>query len=175
MRWVVFAIVLALFTVFQTSVAPFLAMHSVRPDFMLIFAVFIALMARSQDALIACWGVGLAMDLMSLSYGDAANVGLHAFCLGLIGAGIVGIRSYLFRDSVVTQVVFTITAKLILDLLAGAYMLYRLDAWHRFGEVTLLALWAAAYTAVVAPYVHWLLRRLRTALGVGMPHRVRVR
>ena len=42
------------------------------------------------------------------------------------------------------------------------------------GEVLLVGLYSAVYTALIAPYGHWVLKRLRGLLGIGAPHRVRV-
>lgn len=175
MHWIAFAILLYLATVLQSAVAPFLAVHTIRPDLLVIVAVHYALLARAPDALIACWLTGLAIDLTGLSYTEHANVGVNAFVLGLVALLIVGLRDLTFRESALTQLVFTFLAKLILSLLVGLHMLWAVGQWHRWGEVFTAACWAAVYTALLAPYGHWILRRLRTLLGLGAPHHLRVR
>ena len=175
MRWIGFVILLYVVTVLQSTLAPFIAVHTIRPDIMVIVAVHYALLVRGYDAMLACWCIGLATDLAGLSYPSDSNVGVNAFSLGFIAIVIVKVRELTFRDSAVTQLVLTFLTKLTLALIVGVHMLYVLDEWHRFGEVATAAVWAAVYTALLAPYGHWMLRRFRGALGIGLPDRLRVR
>lgn len=173
MHWVSFFILLYLAAVVQSTVAPAAAIHHARPDFMVILAVFYALMAPGQDAVLACWIVGLMMDLMSLGYEGRANVGLHAASLGAAGWLIVRVRSLTLRESVGTQLFFTFSATAAVSMLAGAYMMYAARAWNLWAQVVGQSLFTAAYTAMLAPYLHWMLRRLRGPLGMpsGSGHR----
>jgi rod shape-determining protein MreD len=175
MRWVAFAILLYVVIALQSAATPFVAVNSIRPDLMVIVAVHYALAARAYDALLACWFIGLAVDLVSMSYRGRANVGLHALTLSLLAMPIVKVRSFVFRDSIFTQLVFTFLAKLALDLIVGMHMMWAIQDWSRWGEVAATAVYAAIYTAVLAPYGHWFLRRLRGALGIGASHTLRVR
>jgi rod shape-determining protein MreD len=175
MRWIAFIILLLVVTVLQTSVMPFLAVHTIRPDLLVILAVYYALAARTHDALLACWIIGLAIDLTSLSFAGGANVGLHALSLGMIALVIVNLRDLTFRDSVATRLFFTFATKLAVSLLAGTYMGFVLQTVHPFRETLITAIYAAVYTAVLAPYGHWVLGRLRRPLGIGATHRLRVR
>ncbi len=175
MHWIAFAILLYIVTVLQTTVAPFIAVHTIRPDLMVIVAVHYALLARAHDALIACWLAGLAIDLTGLSYQTHSNVGVHAFSLGLLALVIVNVRELTFRESAVTQLVLTFAAKLALAMLVGLHGLWAIGAWDRLDEIVSMAVWAAVYTAILAPYGHWILRRLRTVLGIGVTHHLRVR
>lgn len=175
MRWIAFAILLYLVTVLQTTLAPFVAVHTIRPDFMVILATHYALLARNHDAPLACWCIGLAIDLTTMSYADHANVGVHAFSLGLIGLMICKTRELTFRDSALAQLIFTFIAKLGLAGFVGLHMLYVLNAWDRTGEIVTTAIWTALYTAILAPYGHWVLRRFQGALGIGAAQRLQVR
>lgn len=175
MRWIAFAILLYVVAVLQSTVAPYIAVHTIRPDLMVIVAVHYALLARTDDALLACWCIGMATDLTGISYAHHSNVGVNAISLSLIAICIVNLRELVFRESVVTQLILTFLTKLFLALLVGLHMLYVLGQWGRFGEILTSAVWAAVYTAILSPYVHWCLRRLRGALGIGATHRLRVR
>jgi len=175
MHWIAFAILLYIATVLQTAGAPFLAVHTVVPDLMVIVAVHYALLARPHDGMIACWCTGLAIDLAGLSYTDHSNVGVHALSLGLIGFAIIKVRELTFRENALTQLAFAFIAKFTLTLLVGLHMLYVLDQWHRLREIATVGIWAAVYTGLLAPYVHWILRHFRAALGLGVTHRLRVR
>ncbi len=175
MHWIAFAILLYIATVLQTASMPFLAVHTVVPDLMVIVAVHYALLARPHDGMIACWCTGLAIDLAGLSYSGHSNVGVHALSLGLIGWCIIKVRELTFRENALTQVAFAFLAKLAVTMLVGLHMLYVLDQWDRLGEITTMGVWAALYTGLLAPYVHWILRHFRAALGLGVTHRLRVR
>ncbi len=175
MRWIAFGILLYCVTVVQTTVAPMLALHGIWPDFLTIVAVYYALAAAPTDAMLACWVVGLAIDLTGASYFQHGNVGIDALSLGLISLLLVKARELTFRDSVWTALFFTFTAKLILSVLVGVHMLYVAKVPGRFGEIVTVGAYSAAYTAVLAPYGHWILRQLRGPLGVGVSYRWGVR
>lgn len=177
MRWIPFAILVYMAAVLQTAVAPYLALHGVWPDFLVIVALYYVLAAKAVDAMLACWIVGLVIDLTGLSYpgARAANVGAHALALGLISVPLVRLRDYVFRESVWTQLTFTFTAMFALAALAGLHMLYTTGHLDRIGTVLTRGAYEAAYTAVLAPYGHWLLRLFRGPLGVGAAPRWSVR
>lgn len=175
MRWIAFAILLYCVTVAQTTLAPLLALHGVWPDFLTIVAVYYVLAAAPADAMLACWVVGLAMDLTGASYQTHANVGICALALGLIAVPLVKARDLTFRDSIWTALVFSFTAKLALSLLVGVHMLYVTGTEGRFREVATVGVYSAIYTAALAPYGHWMLKQLRGLLGVGVSYRWGVR
>ncbi len=174
MRWIAFAILLYLAAVLQTTLAPFVDIQTIRPDFMLILAVHYALMAARWDAPLACWFIGLTVDLTGLSYAQHSSLGVNAFAFGLIGLLIVRIREFTFRESPMTPLFVAFIAKSGLSLIVGLHMLYVLEAWPRWREVIWIGLWSAVYSAVLAPYFHWLLGRLRKPLGFELPRGLRV-
>lgn len=175
MRWIAFAILLYCVAVVQTTVAPMLTLHGVWPDFLIIVAVYYALAAAPTDAMLACWVIGLVIDLTGSSYLRDGNVGVGALSLGLIALLLVKLRDLTFRDSVWTALFFTFLAKLMLSVLSGVHMIYLAKAQARLGDVIIVGFYSAVYTAVLAPYGHWLLRRLRGPLGVGVTYRWGVR
>jgi rod shape-determining protein MreD len=175
MNWVAFSVLLLIVTVLQTSVAPFIAVNTIRPDFMVIFAVYCALTARAQDGMLACWITGLVIDLTSLGYTDKANVGFHALCLGLIGAAITRTRHLTFRESMATHMFYTLAVTFLVTTTLGWHMLYGRFEWGRFAHCMAVALYTAIYSAVLAPYGHWCLKQLRGLLGIGSSHRLHAR
>ncbi len=175
MRWIPFAILVYLALVVQTAVAPFLSLHGVQPDFVVILAVYYALVAKPPDAMLACWIIGLASDLAGLSFAGHGNVGVRALSLGLISVLIVKVRELTFRDSVWSQLVFTFATKACLSILVGLHALYVAGAALGLNEILARSFYEAVYAAVLAPYGHWMLRQLRGPLGVGPAHRWGVR
>jgi rod shape-determining protein MreD len=175
MHWIALVILMYVVTALQSAAVPFIAVNTIRPDLMVIVAVHYALAARTYDALLACWFFGLAIDLSGISYQTHGNVGIHALALGLIAVPIVKMRYFIFRDSVLTQLFFTFAAKFAMDFLVGLHMMRAIGDWSRMREVVVQGLYAAIYTAVLAPYGNWFLKRMRGALGIGVTHRLRIR
>ncbi|HWL91959.1 MAG TPA: rod shape-determining protein MreD [Phycisphaerae bacterium] len=178
MRWLPFAVLLYVTAVLQTALVPFLKiLDTVTPDLMVILAVYYAMHARRYDAMISCWIIGLMIDLCGMSYTQAgySNLGISALALGLIGLAVVNLRELTFRESPASQIVITFAAKLALNLMVGSHMLYVTGAWDRLGDVFTISFWQAAYTALVALYGFWVLRRLRFILGVGLATSSRAR
>jgi rod shape-determining protein MreD len=175
MRWIPFAILLYVVTALQSAAVPFVAVNTIRPDLMILVVVHYALAAGTYDALLACWCVGLAVDLSGISFQNQGNVGVHAFSMGVVAFCIVKVRSFIVRDSLLAQVLLTFTAKLGVDILVGLHMMYAIGGWSRMGDVLTKSVYAAIYTAVLAPYGHWILRNLRNVLGTGTTQRLRMR
>ena len=173
MRWISFAILLYVTAVLQTAVAPFLALHSIRPDFLVVVAVFYMLTAKDHDAALAGWVIGLIIDLLTLSYPHQqySNVGLHAISLGLTAFLAVKARGVVVRESVWSQLIFAFCAKFLLALAVGAHLLFATGAAGGFTDVAARGLYEAIYCAAIAPYGCWILQRMRGLLGVGFSHR----
>jgi len=168
MNWVGFAVLVFLATVLQTSVAPFLAVHTIRPDLMVIVAVFFGLYARPADAMLGCWIIGLVIDLCSLSHPGRANVGLHALTLGLLGLFMVKTRGVTFREGMISHLIYTFIVSFLLTMALGLYLVWDNPDWSGMGRRTAVAFYTAIYTAILAPYGHFALRRLRGLLGLNI-------
>lgn len=175
MKWVFFLIVLYVFVVMQTALMPFVALHSIRPDLVILLAVHVALAAPLPDALLAAAVAGLSVDLCGLGFGDRANVGIHALAFGLTALLIVRIRGVIFRDNAATYFVMTFAATTLIHLLVGLHMLFVAGQMARMWTIAVTCIYTAAYTAFVSPYAHWFLRRTRAMLGIGPVRTLRVR
>lgn len=174
MHWVAFTIVLYITTALQATVAPMLAVHGVRPDLMSILAAFYALVARREDALIACWFIGLAIDLTGIGFVRHSGVGPSSLAMGLMCLAVISVRDLTFRESVVTQLVTSFLISLGFAILAGLYLSYSAANRPRAWDVVQSGLYGAVYTAVIAPYCQWILRRMRNLLGLPTSRRVRM-
>ena len=165
MRWVPFIILACVTIVCQTTVVPRMTIQSVWPDWMFILAVHYALWGRWPDVAIAAWILGLVVDLHS-----SDRIGLHACTYGAAAWAIIHLRQALFRDHPLTQVAVTFVFALGIQLIVGWY--------RRWGEqpTVLDSLWwsaflTAVYTAVCAPFLHWLLIRLKRWTGLQASRR----
>ena len=161
MRWylvVIFAYILA---VMQTTLfAPHLLGLSafggaVRPDLLLVMALFVALRGEPAAVFIAGWCLGLAEDL---SFGQGP-LGVTAMLFGLAAWAVCLSRGLLLPARVLTQVLLVLTVVFVVRLpqqvllwwLAGAPVDVVLALQRGCGD--------ALYTAILAPYLLWLLAR----------------
>jgi len=168
MRWILLGIVGYVSLVIQTAVfrpgglAIPIDGHWTRPDLVLIVALFIALYLQPRDVFIATWCLGLGADLVSVS----GRLGVQALLYCVLLTALSAVRGGLTRSWVLTQSVLTFAAVLVIHF--GWYV-----ATRYFSEAPLVILRSveesvldAALTAILAPYVFWLLLRLRGPLGI---------
>lgn len=167
MKWVPFTILAIIAIVLQTSVVRYVEIQSIRPDLVLVLAVHYALWGPWPEAAIAGWLMGLLVDLQS---SEPDRIGLHAFCFGGAAWLILRVRQVVFREHAVTQFLVTLASCLLIQVVVGLY--------HRWGRTVLgggfwsPVLLTALYTALLAPYVHWLLIRLGRWTGLRPTHRL---
>jgi len=174
MRWIPFIILLYVAAVAQTTIAPVVEINTIRPDVLVVVAVYYALFAPRYDALLACWFAGFLIDLTSIGYATHSNVGVHAISLGFVGILIVGLRDYTNQDSPFIQMLYCMVAKLSMAAVAVFHMAYVLGdeaPWTRFIAP---GVWEAVYTGLLAPYAFWVLRRFRASLGLAQGRRLRM-
>jgi len=168
MRWLLVAIQAYACLVVETSafrpgvLAVQVDEHWVRPDLMLVLGMFLAFYFEPGHVFIAGWLLGLASDIVSV----AGRLGLKAilFCLALYLVS--HMRTNITRTRPLTQffaclvlvfavhLVWYVTTLLVSG--AGLWLL-------RSAEASALD---ALYSAVLAPYLFWLLMLIRAPLGV---------
>jgi rod shape-determining protein MreD len=175
MHWIALAILTYAACVLQTTLMPLIAVQHVRPDLLVFIAVFYALSARKSDALLACWIIGFAGDLCGLSFHDHSTVGLHALIFGFAALATVQLRELVFREHLLTYVFFVVGWILVSQTLEAVFNCWALRSWARLGTWIMFAAYTAAYSLVLAPYVHWALKRARPLLGLDAVRTYRVR
>ncbi|MCG3178360.1 MAG: hypothetical protein BIFFINMI_00687 [Phycisphaerae bacterium] len=162
MRLLPFVILAVVTLVLQLALAPAISLTSASfmPQFPLILAMFVALYARADVALIACWSLGLLLDLSS-----RGPMGGFAFAFGLVGLGIVNIRASIFRDHPLSHfflaMVFGVVANEIVCLREAFGSQLGGFTWH---HLFVIPAGNAVYTALLAPYLMLLLVRLRRVM-----------
>lgn len=160
MKWVSFGILAGVTIVLQTSATRYVEIQSIRPDLMFILAAHYALWGPWPEAAIAAWILGLLVDLQSLD-----RLGLHAFSFGLAAWAIVRIRQIVFRDHAATQIAITLLFTFLIQLGVALYRRWGIDN-PTSGGILWPALLTGLYTAICAPYLHWLLIRLGRWTGL---------
>ena len=156
MRALPFFILAIICLVLQVAVAPAMAVTSLRaaPQPLLILALFVALFAKRDAALLGCWMLGFMQDLASVTL-----IGTGALAYGLIGLAIVRVRSSVFRDHPLSHIFLA----LVFGFLANELIALRVAAADGFNSRLLLAepLATAIYTALLAPCLMPLLYAMR--------------
>ncbi len=114
MRWTGFAILAFLVVIVQNALLPQMGFGGAGPVMVVVLGLFYALYGPAADALVACWILGLLVDLSSMT-----NVGLNAFGMGCCALAVVGIRGILFKDHWLGQAVLAFLWMLTLDIFNG--------------------------------------------------------
>lgn len=136
--------------------------HWVRPDLVLVLGVFVALYYKPQVALVAGWCMGLGTDLTAVT----GRLGLGALLFAAVLTALSLVRGVLNRGWVLTQSAVAFAAVLVVHTVwyaAARYLGGAEPALLRSMEEAALN---AVYSGILAPYLIWLLLRLRGPLGV---------
>lgn len=185
MRWIPFVILAWLLVIVQTTLGRVLTLSgtpigSIGPDLLAIVAVFVALQARSgQDAALAGWVLGLALDLTAA--GGVASptvIGPMPIAYALASGLIYWLREAVFRERALIQALLAALFCLVAhgiwvtaqSLRAAGQM-----TWSAYGEVLVQAVALAVYTALLTPLGYWALRRVRRVFMTGPSGRSRRR
>lgn len=168
MRWILVGILGYASLVLQTAVfrpgglAIPVDGHWTRPDLVLTLAVFMALYFRPREVFIATWCLGFGADLVSVT----GRLGIYALLFCVVLTALSWARGSLNRGWVLTQSALAFAAVLVIHFgwyLAARHFGGAPPAILRSVEQSVLD---AAYSAILAPYVFWLLLRLRGPLGI---------
>jgi len=174
MRWIPLLVILYLAAVVQTTIAPLIEIKSIRPDLVIVVAVFYALYAPRYDAMLACWCAGFLIDLTSVGFQTHSNIGVHALGMGLVGILVVALRDYTVQDSPLGQMMYCLLAKLLVTAVAVTHLAIVLEAEGVMRRLLMFGLWEAVYTGLLAPYAFWALRKLRGTLGFAPSRQYRM-
>ncbi len=155
MRWVGLIIVTVVVAAAQTSIGPLLTIKGVGPSFLLVAAVYYGFRWPVSEAGIAGWSLGLAADLTS-----AGSIGAHSLSFAVAAMIASRLRAILMTDHAVAQILVTGLLGWLAYSLIFVHAGWR-DGWTAWslGASLERAAWVAAYTAVLSPYLFWLLER----------------
>lgn len=174
MRWLTFALLAGVCLVLQTALAPHLELAGIRPDWMFVLAVFYAMLGPWPEGCIAAWVLGLLVDLASAGGAGYGHIGLFAFTFGGTAWLILQVRDLIFREHWLAHTVLTFLGALAVQCVVAAYRGVTVPPGPSPERgVWSYAVLTALYTAFWAPYLHWILMRLRRATGLrtGSPQR----
>lgn len=141
----------------QVGLAPYIRIGA-PPNLVLLAAIFIALNAPKEAALLGCFGLGLMQDLLTQQ-----SLGVFAFSYGLIGMLVIGTQNLLYRDHPLTWVLLGFFGSLICTIILVIYGVLPASDGARIGAGKLIAM--MLYTTILSPIVLYLLQRMRKSFG----------
>ena len=170
MHWLSFLIIAYLCTVIQSTLLYKLELFNVhaRPDLLLLAALFFILWWNRGEALIAAWILGFCRDLIS-----AVPLGVSALAFALVAMAVMAARRVIFRDNPLVQVALAFFFAFLVEWLVVQHGNH--SGWlggKDFPQQTRLVFYDAVYSALLAPYLLWLLLRV-TWLHKSHPMRAR--
>jgi rod shape-determining protein MreD len=185
MRWVTYCILAYLALGIQVGLGDYVNYRGATPNLVLLAALFIAINAPRDAALLGCFMMGLLHDLLTQQ-----PPGLFALSYGLVGLIAAGTQQAVYRDHPLTHFSMALASGVVVAVLL------LLNGWLRppgpavtawvggvgptpaaqmsFAEMRLspaTEFTRALYTAVLAPVVLGLLARTKRAFAFQQPRR----
>ncbi|MBI1827479.1 MAG: rod shape-determining protein MreD [Planctomycetes bacterium] len=163
MRWLPIVVLNAAVVALQAALGPFLAVHGIRPDWLVVMAVFWGLYARGWQGVISAWILGAVADLITIE-----KFGLQMLSYAMAATLVTSIRLQVFRYRWSAQFSLTLLASFLLRMAWAIYASWRFGPLGRmipgwFAEAAFISVYSAAW----APLLHSLL--LRQASWFGIP------
>src|SRR5262245_8520490 len=111
MRWVTYFILAYVVLGLQAGLSGFVQFRGAAPNMVLLCALFIALCAPRDAALLGAFGLGLMQDLLTQQ-----PMGIYAFSYGLVAMLVVPSQSMIYREHPVTHVMMALVGSVICSM-----------------------------------------------------------
>lgn len=167
MRWLTYFILGYLALGVQVGFAGFVNVGGAAPNIVLLAAIFIALNAPREAALMGCLMLGIMQDLLTQQ-----TLGIHAFSYGLLALFIIGTQAMIYREHAITHVSLAVAGMLIISSVTLVQGWIWFEASRRVGLGTLF--YSTIYTAICSPIVLAALSRVKFVFGFQPLRRARV-
>ena len=165
MRWIVYFILAYLALAIQSGAGPYLRWQGAPPNLVLLVAIFIAVNAPKDAALLGCFSLGVMQDLLTQT-----PLGLYALSYGLVGMFVVSTQQVVYREHPLTHFSLALVGGLLTCLVLFAH-----DLIHREGgggAIPVASLVTTLiYTALLGPFVIGLLQRAKRPFAFQPPRR----
>jgi rod shape-determining protein MreD len=163
MRWLPFFILAYVVLGVQVGLSGYDQIYRGRPNFALLAVVFIAVNAHRDAALLGCFLLGLMQDLLT-----QVPLGLNALAYGVVGILVIALQEVVYREHFLTHLVLGLAGGLVYAAVVYLHgVIYTAMRGPRaFSRPSLAPLLAGAiYTAALAPFVLYLLVRMKRLFG----------
>ena len=161
MRWIRLSVFILLVTILQASnlldLIAVTELH-IKPDFLLILMVFLALNCSYEHAIITSFATGFAADLIG------SVMGPYIISFGCLGSLVAHIRSVITVNNVLLQSVTIFVTSILVGILAQVLSLLKGQA-ITFDTYTML-FGRSLYSAVFWPFVFWFYTAVGNWLGL---------
>ena len=149
----------------QVGLTGYGTIYQARPNLVLLVAIFIAVNAHRDAALLGCFLLGFAQDLLT----SQSPLGLNALSYSLIGILVINTQEIVYSDHFLTHISLGLLSGLVYAFLIYAhgwiyYSLLHASAKMARPFVGPLVV-SAFYTAGLAPFVLALLRKMKRIFG----------
>ena len=165
MRWLRFGILVSIFLVLQIGVGSALSFSplNVVPDLLLLLAIVLVFWAPADQALVACWLLGLLKDITS-----QAPLGSYSFTFGLLGIMLLRLRELLVGAHLLPQIFLMFVSSMLVEHAVWLICVVKSDvALDSYRQDVLTIFISALLTAALYPYGHWLMTKLHRRLGLS--------
>ena len=142
----------------QVGLGAFITVGGAPPNLVLLAALFLALNAPREPALMGCFGLGLMQDMLTQQ-----SLGIFALSYGLVAMFVISTQQLVYREHPLTHVSIAFSASLIVAVITILHGLFRLDSEQRVAISKLF--YVMLYTTALSPIVLGLLQKLRKAFG----------
>jgi rod shape-determining protein MreD len=167
MRWITYFILAYFALGIQTGLDGFVRVHGAAPNFVLLAAIFIALNAPRDAALLGCFILGALQDLTTRQ-----ALGLYALSYGLTAMLVFEAQHAVYRQHPITHISLALFGGILTGIILTIHGLIHPAAAAemasgasaplpaiRYAPMTLFL--SAVYTAALAPFVIGPLQRLK--------------
>ena len=165
MRWVRFGILVLVFLVLQIGVGSALEFSHLKivPDLLLLLAILLIFRAPTDQALVACWLLGLLKDITS-----QAPLGSYAFTFGLLGLMLIRLRELLVGSRLLPQIFLMFVSSMLIEHAVWLICVVKSDvALDSYRQSLATMAVSALLTAALYPYGYWLMTKLHRRLGLS--------
>jgi len=165
MRWVRFGILVLIFLVLQIGVGSAFEFSPLKivPDLLLLLAMLIIFWAPADQALLACWLLGLLKDITS-----QAPLGSYSFTFGLLGLMLIRLREVLVGSRLLPQIFLMFVSSMLIEHVVWLICVVKSDiALNSYRQSLTTMVISALLTAALYPYGFWLMTKIHRQLGLS--------
>src|SRR4051794_30868079 len=112
MRWLTYFILAYVALGIQVGLGDYVRYQGATPNFVLLVAVFVAINAPRDAALLGCFALGVMHDLLTQQ-----APGLFALAYGLVGLMIAGTHQVVYREHPLTHFSMTLASGIVVAVI----------------------------------------------------------